>query len=204
MKTNKQNKTKNKQTNKLAVWFCWCCWFCFNLFVVFSLLFDCFFFCFCFFCFVSLFVFSGLSVFSFCEFPSPSPRASSCLSHFFLTKRCVKNIATKDHQSARIHQFQNNISSRSTIAPDMHGILRCFCPSVFWTSALSGQGSRTGNCFKMATQRRSCRAEVFYCNLKRGAWISKTSMRSRKVNDFLIEIVLQKETQLIYISVLRI
>mgnify|MGYP007058641284 CR=1 FL=1 len=70
----------------------------------------------------------------------------------------------------------------------------------------------------MATQKRACLAEVFYCSLKRRArlkvekirqkfpkkWIIKTCIKSRKVHDFLTEIVLHKETQLDYISVLRI
>lgn len=174
----------------------------------------------------------ALSVFSFCKFPFPRPGAFCCLNHaplffvsflflFFMNGqrrnaagdgfvwRCLKNIATKDHQSTRTHTFHSNISSRSTNTLDMRGIIRCFCPGVVWTSGLWGQRSRRGNCFKMATQKRACLAEVFYCSLKRRARLKAEKIRQKFQKKWIIKtwktkIVLHKETQLDYISVLRI
>lgn len=83
-------------------------------------------------------------------------------------------------------------------------LLRCF------NGRALGQGSRTTNCFKRVTRKRTRRVEVFYRNLKRGVrlkaekirqkksqkrWINKSSMQSRNVHDFLTEIVLYKQKQ---------
>ena len=61
----------------------------------------------------------------------------------------------------------------------MPSTTRCLCSCTVWTSALWEQGSGIASCFKMATRKRSHRAEIYYCKLERDVGLKAEKIRQK-------------------------